>query len=142
MFQNTAIFFILVSERSEISTTLTEYWYWIFNPKQRQSEQSDLWISGCSLHSHLCGLHYKLPEKELWCILCTMESSSPCPLCWVKCQVRPLGQARWYTQHNGQGQGHSMVTWRSGVADSMIWKNIHILQTHFGHYCNHHQTIM
>jgi len=37
--------------------------------------------------------------------LCSMEWSSPCPLCWVRHQASLLGQARGHTQHKEQGGG-------------------------------------
>jgi hypothetical protein len=66
--------------------------------------------------------------------LCTIEWSRPCPWCWIKCQVSPLGWARKCAQHNGQEQqGHSMTL--SEVANSMIFlKKNHVQQTHFGYY--------
>jgi hypothetical protein len=64
---------------------------------------------------------------------CTMEWCSPCPLCWVRLEVSPIGWDRWCIQHNWQRQGHS-IRFRCGVADSMIKKMIHVQQTHFGHY--------
>lgn len=36
-------------------------------------------------------------------------------LCWVRCQLSPLRQAGWHTQHNGQGQDESI--WASWVTD-------------------------
>jgi hypothetical protein len=50
-----------------------------------------------------------------------MEWCSPCPLCWVRLQVSPIGWASWCIQHNWQRQGHS-IRFRCGVADSMIKK--------------------
>jgi hypothetical protein len=43
-------------------------------------------------------------------------------------EVSPLGQAGLHTRTEWAGQGHSMAS-RSGVADSSLMFNIHILVT-------------
>jgi hypothetical protein len=72
----------------------------------------------------LVGYSYRRRDSVLWCGCCIqglwpMEWSNAFPLCWVRCQASPLGQATQCTQHNGQEWG---ITLRSGVANSKTWR--------------------
>jgi hypothetical protein len=63
-----------------------------------------------------------------------MEWSSTCPLCWVRCQVNPLQQARQYsTQHSWArvGSFHNIEVW--GDRFNIFFTKI-MLNGHFGHY--------
>jgi hypothetical protein len=68
------------------------------------------------------------------CLLCTMEQSNPCPFCWVRCQVSPLGQASQCTEHNEQGQGHSMRFKVGGGRFDNLEKHSCLTDAHFSHY--------
>jgi len=67
-----------------------------------------------------------------------MELSSPCPLCWVRHQVSPLGLA-WGNMGKAKTH-HSMTLW-STVADST---NFHVHQRFVSllQVYDHHQNIM
>ncbi len=91
---------------------------------------------------------------SLLCRLCTMEWSSPCPSCRVRCQVSLLWQARPHTQHNG-ARGET-IPWHQGlgwqISTIFYWTKIscstdHILVTHIttDHHVwvyDHHWKIM
>jgi hypothetical protein len=69
-------------------------------------------------------------------ILRTMEWSSTCPLCWVRCQVNPLQQARQYsTQHSWARVGSFHNIWGLGWQIQYIFYKNHVKQTFWSLFC-------